>query len=549
MFRRALLYVVLAFLHTRVLAQSSTDKDWGPCDTPSGKGYCMDISLCTGTAIHLPGYCPGPRGIQCCVPGGIDVAKVTGITVGAFSGVSSGLVLLTGFMFRERMVYNKLYMKLILVIAFCACIGSFSMVLGYPTVPGVCSLQGFLYMFFFRASWLWCLLLTIVLFQQLQSSRYILNFVQMNYVIWPINIAFQVAPLFDNDWYGLPPNFIGRGICSIGALLDKSAAPPENNLGWLSSVFFYPLCICCVGMIVMDVYLYFVLLPRFQSEKIEKLVTNIVAYPLGMFFLWMPTFLVLVSIQLDASVNKAKNIQFINEMLTNLAATFGFFLSVVFFWKSDESRQRWRLQFTRWGLCGKAKRKAMASVESISSIGMHEDDRKIETRAPSVNALRLSNTGENVFVDYDVTMSYQYTDEAEEAEASPTEYSRSARSSSAKRSSRTPSVLHIIPESDVIASDFEADGVYMQSEVRVLRPSEESRSRISSNASSGRLSRLMSFGRRSSAGSTGGSSVSSKSNGGASGASVQTTNSGSTIPSRLSAAVEAPDGHERDSVL
>jgi len=81
------IYVCAALMTLFVFAQTP-DKDWGPCSTPSGKGYCMDTTLCTGSAIHLPGYCPGPRGIQCCVPHGVDIPKVTGITVGVLSGIS-----------------------------------------------------------------------------------------------------------------------------------------------------------------------------------------------------------------------------------------------------------------------------------------------------------------------------------------------------------------------------------------------------------------------------------------------------------------------------
>jgi len=308
-------------------------------------------------------------------------------------------------------------------------------------------------------------------------------------------------------------------------------------------------------MLVIDVYLYVVLLPLFQSEKIAKLVMNIVVYPLGMFFLWMPTFLVLVSIQLDANVNEAKNIQFINSLLTDLAAMYGLFLSIVFFWKSEESRQRWRLLFNKWGLCGKAKKKAMSSVESISSIRSisgYEDDRKTEQRPDNMNIAGLGidmDAGDNVSdtEDNDVGENYNY---AEKIETTNTTRGRSTASAtySSRRSSRTPSVLRTINEyNGAISSDFESDGVYLQAEVRVLRPSEDvRRSRASSKSSSGRVSRILSFGRRSSTGSTGGSSISSIT---ISSSGASSHSAGSAVPARLSAAVEAPDGHERDSVL
>ena len=117
----------------------------------------------------------------------------------------------------------------------------------------------------------------------------------MNIVVWGGNCIFQVLPFIGNDSYGLSVSFLGRGFCSLGTLFNSNDHPLKqgSNGDWLSAVFFYPLCIMGVIMILLDIYLYFYLLPAYQSEKISKLVLNIVAYPVGMFILWMPTYLVL----------------------------------------------------------------------------------------------------------------------------------------------------------------------------------------------------------------------------------------------------------------
>jgi hypothetical protein len=44
------------------------DASWGSCSVSGVAGTCMDVSLCTGMSV--PGFCPGPAGIQCCVPRG-----------------------------------------------------------------------------------------------------------------------------------------------------------------------------------------------------------------------------------------------------------------------------------------------------------------------------------------------------------------------------------------------------------------------------------------------------------------------------------------------
>lgn len=39
-----------------------------PCVANGAMGVCVDVAECTGMNVSIPGFCPGPTEIQCCVP-------------------------------------------------------------------------------------------------------------------------------------------------------------------------------------------------------------------------------------------------------------------------------------------------------------------------------------------------------------------------------------------------------------------------------------------------------------------------------------------------
>ena len=43
------------------------DASWGSCSVGGVPGTCLDVSLCSGDRMSVPGFCPGPAGIQCCL--------------------------------------------------------------------------------------------------------------------------------------------------------------------------------------------------------------------------------------------------------------------------------------------------------------------------------------------------------------------------------------------------------------------------------------------------------------------------------------------------
>ena len=306
---------------------------------------------------------------------GFAVQEGWSIAVALLSTISSLSVLLTGFMFHEQMVRSKIYMKLILMMSFCDMIGSMSLLAGFPREMVGCSVQGFVYIFFYRASWIWCFILTLTLYYQLKLGVIKLKFKTMNYLVWTLNIVLQVLPVLGRDGYGLPAKYVGYGVCSLGREIGGGAY--ASNWKWMNGVFFGPLCIFMVLMVSLDFYLLHYLLPMMVGSDgsagvmWQKLVWNIALYPVGMFFLWMPTFLALVSVEIYPSVASGASgniLETANLALTSVAAGYGFFVAVLFFVKSAEARRRWYKKFKEWGLiCG--GKPPLATSEDTAAAG------------------------------------------------------------------------------------------------------------------------------------------------------------------------------------
>lgn len=53
-----------------VQSSSHTGMTSEPCDVAGVQGTCIDVVLCQGDHMPVPGHCPGPAEIQCCVPTG-----------------------------------------------------------------------------------------------------------------------------------------------------------------------------------------------------------------------------------------------------------------------------------------------------------------------------------------------------------------------------------------------------------------------------------------------------------------------------------------------
>ena len=75
-----------------------------PCEVDGTPGECLDTSLCDAGGVSIPGYCPGPANIQCCIHPSVTcdpqavVQPNQGLQEGAGEpGCPAGMLLVDGF--------------------------------------------------------------------------------------------------------------------------------------------------------------------------------------------------------------------------------------------------------------------------------------------------------------------------------------------------------------------------------------------------------------------------------------------------------------------
>ncbi len=86
--------------------------------------------------------------------------------------IGSLAVLLTGILFWNDMVRNKIYMKLLMAMSLCDALASVMGIFGFGDIPNaVCAAQGAMWYFFNRASWMFTVCITVTLFTQVTYDR------------------------------------------------------------------------------------------------------------------------------------------------------------------------------------------------------------------------------------------------------------------------------------------------------------------------------------------------------------------------------------------
>ena len=90
----------------------------------------------------------------------------------AFGAVGAMMVMVTGIMFRDTMLYNKIYMKLLLCVSFCDLMVAITGGFGFDDIScGMCYVQAVCVYLFNRASWMFTTFMTITLFTHVTFGK------------------------------------------------------------------------------------------------------------------------------------------------------------------------------------------------------------------------------------------------------------------------------------------------------------------------------------------------------------------------------------------
>ena len=117
----------------------------------------------------------------------------------AISSLIGCLVVLTVYMFPK--MRERLFMKIIVNISICDILASIASAFGFPSMHSpLCPLQGFLVPFFYKAGWLWTVLLAYQLYCVVIHSKFGMSMQKMHILCWFTTGLTTLLPLTTNDY-------------------------------------------------------------------------------------------------------------------------------------------------------------------------------------------------------------------------------------------------------------------------------------------------------------------------------------------------------------
>jgi len=265
-------------------------------------------------------------------------------------------VLITGVLFWNQMVRNKIYMKLLMSMSVCDLIDAVTGCFGIRSPESYCKVQAACWFLFNRASWMYTAWMAITLFTHVTFGKVYVQFRWMNLSLWSINIFLFVLPLFASDLiYGgdhctfLPGElYAPLGNVSLRGGAQKASALAELNDGdvlvWTAWLFFVPLGVLMMVPLVLIAYTRLVVYPKLvainpkSATRSLRVISNVQYYPLLQLVFWFPFFL-FCSLQ---------NVIFLPDEVIGLLVTlvwsmlYPVAVGFYFFYRSSEARLRWR---------------------------------------------------------------------------------------------------------------------------------------------------------------------------------------------------------------
>ncbi len=233
-------------------------------------------------------------------------------------------------------------MQLLMMISISDLIGC-HMIMYQPETQDFCRAQGFLWTFFMRASWLWCTLIPVTLFTQI-NMRFVLSMPAMNGIVWGINGFITALPEVFGTHYGGSKDLMGNQLCTFE---DKSTAEQRTSADWYVAIIIVPCLVLAMIGVVIVISLKQDVERRYKDTEVgvlmSKLINDVAGYPIGMAVFWVPFYCLYILFNEEHVVLGSDLLDFtIFNIAGGFAFQFGFFMSIFYFVKSREARSRWR---------------------------------------------------------------------------------------------------------------------------------------------------------------------------------------------------------------
>lgn len=245
-------------------------------------------------------------------------------------------------------------MKLIMMVSFCDAMGSMGTMMGYPNDYGPCVAQGAMIFFFYRASWLWTTSISFSLYCQVMYGRLLLTFTTISIIVWGISIILEILPIANGLTYGncyrFAPTLPTATTFGTLAVVGDDSVQSKFKY-WVSVTFVFPLAANLISMILCHLFIHLRVVPALKlsasvtSNRILRCLSTAQVYPLLMLVCWVPHVTIFMLVNNVPSLDSKAYLLIQFSFLWG--ALQGFYLFVLYFYRSHDSRRLWSLYFYR----------------------------------------------------------------------------------------------------------------------------------------------------------------------------------------------------------
>jgi hypothetical protein len=256
-------------------------------------------------------------------------------TMGAISVASSTVVAGTCLAFKS--LRRSFFTRIILMIALSDVGLSTAAILGFPSGEREsCALQGFLFVFFTRANWMWTTMLVFQMYRFIIHNRAFFSEKIMHAIVWSLSTLLTFLPLIHAQ-FGRASSY------SSGEMCVYTSSEATWLHAWLMITFMVTLFLCVFVMLYFISSIYW----KYRNTddptmglQIFDLVKSLYLYPVILLSTWGVIDTINTVYQFSSPSSPS-----VQSVILDIAITFslsnGFWVSVVFFYKSPEARRRW----------------------------------------------------------------------------------------------------------------------------------------------------------------------------------------------------------------
>jgi hypothetical protein len=232
-------------------------------------------------------------------------------------------------------------MNIIFFISLCDFIGSIVNIFGFPESTTIlCSVQGFLFVYFFPASWCFTTMMVYQLRCLLIDKKIWLSVYWVHAICWSAAALIALLPLSELD-YGSDDEYSGHSPCTLC-----------GRLFWME-VFY-------VGCFYGFLFFNFLLMIYWSSQvgwhfrkegiteihRMYALYKSTRFYPFAMLFTWLPIFIMVCLFTYNSESNNGDIVPLtLIEICQYIATQNGTAMCYVFFANSPDAREYWKSLF------------------------------------------------------------------------------------------------------------------------------------------------------------------------------------------------------------